>query len=77
MNTINMIGNNLKKARINKRYSQEEVAKLAFISQSYICKIEKGKIEASIDTILALCEVYEINMSDLICVERTISKLNT
>lgn len=53
------IGNQIAKARKKKRLSQKTVAEITGIDKASISKIEKGKINATIDTIDKLCNAVE------------------
>lgn len=56
MNRKEYIGNKIAEARKKKRLTQKSVAELTGIDKTTISKIEKGKINATIDTIDKLCE---------------------
>lgn len=64
--SIYKFGNDLTKIRENKRISQEELAFLSGISRRSISRIENGLIkEPSIDTLLKLSAVLDLDLVDL------------
>ena len=56
MNRKEYIGNKIVEARKKKRLTQKYVSEITGIDKTTISKIEKGKINATIDTIDKLCE---------------------
>ncbi len=55
------LGNYLRKIRKEQKYSQEEAAEMAEISERTIRNLESGRtIDPELDTILKLCDVYKI-----------------
>ena len=56
MNRKEYIGNKIAEARKKKRLTQKYVSEITGIDKTTISKIEKGKINATIDTIDKLCE---------------------
>lgn len=64
--SIYKFGNNLTKIRENKRLSQEDLSYLSGISRRSISRIENGLIkEPSIDTLLKLSAVLDLDLVDL------------
>ena len=61
-----MFCKNLKKARKNKKLSQEEVANILNIARSNISKYENGNLEPTIQTLKELCQLYEVSADDLL-----------
>jgi transcriptional regulator with XRE-family HTH domain len=59
------IGENLLKERKARKLSMRELAQLAEIEYSQIHKIEKGKLNCTVLTIIAIAEALEIPVSDL------------
>lgn len=60
-----MLCSRLKQARLKKGLTQEELAKVADVSQSSICYIERGKIPR-MDTLQKICKALEIQIQELI-----------
>lgn len=57
----------LKKAREARKLSQAQLGELCGgITRSAICKIESGLREPSLALLKRICEVLEINVSDVI-----------
>lgn len=52
---------NLKRARENKKFTQQYVADYLDISRSNIAKYELGTLEPSIEVIGQLAELYEVS----------------
>ena len=57
---IIMIGNIIKKARLNQKLSQRELAKLTGVTQAGISKLELGGCDPSAKTMIKLTEVLGI-----------------
>lgn len=56
-----MLGERLKKARIEAGYTQRQITDLLKINQSQLSKIENGQIEPSIETLGTLIDFYDIS----------------
>lgn len=61
-----MINMNLKKLRERKKYTQEEVAYRIGVSRQAVAKWENGKTVPDINNCLALAELYEVALDDLV-----------
>ena len=59
-------GQKLKKARLEARYTQEQVEKETGIKRETLSKYELGKIEPNIETIGILCDLYIVSADWLI-----------
>lgn len=59
------IGNKLTNARKAKKLSLRELAELANVEHVQITKLEKGKLNAGILTILAIAEELDLDLNDL------------
>ena len=59
-------GENLKKLRKQKGYSHQRLADEADIAKSTVIKIEKAKINISLDIIISLAEALGVNPKDLL-----------
>lgn len=61
-----MIGKRLKEARISRRLTQEEVAETLNTSRSNISKYETDKLEPNIQTLIEICELYEVSADEIL-----------
>lgn len=60
------IGENIRKVRKERGYSQEEFADIAGFSRSYYTEIETGKRNVSILNLIKIIKALEIDPSELI-----------
>lgn len=60
-----IIGANLQKARKERRFTQEEVAKKAELTTNYYATLERGEATAAIETYYAIFAVLDIKASDV------------
>jgi len=58
------IGVTLKKLRINKNLSMQQLATLAEIEKSQIYRIENGKVDVRISTLYLLADRLNVNITD-------------
>jgi len=59
-------GKKLKKARESLGLTQEKVAEYLGLGPRYISDIERNKTKGSIDTLVKLCNIYNITPNDLL-----------
>ncbi len=59
-------GNKLKLARETLGLTQEKVAEYLGLGPRYISDIERNKTKGSIDTLIKLCNIYNITPNDLL-----------
>jgi transcriptional regulator with XRE-family HTH domain len=59
----------IKKFRVSKGYSQEDISKKLNISQSAYAKIENGITKLDIDRLFDISKILEIDIADLLNVE--------
>ena len=59
-------GQKLKKARLSLGLTQEKIAEYLSLAPRYISDIERGKTKGSIDTLIKLCNIYNITPNDLL-----------
>ena len=64
-----MYGERLKKARKERKLSQEEVGELLNISISNISKYENEELEPNIQTLKELCKIYNVSADYIIGIE--------
>ncbi len=60
------IGENVKKYRISKDITQEELAVLCKVHRNYIMSVEKGERNVSILTLEKICSGLNINVNNLL-----------
>lgn len=60
------IGDQLKKARMDKNLTQEEVAEKIFVSRQSISNWENNKTYPDIGNVIALSDLYEISLDELL-----------
>ena len=58
-------GENLKKVRRSRNFTQEYLAEEAGISQVQIARIEKGRLNTSISTVYALLKALKVEANEL------------
>lgn len=63
--TLKNIGQRLHAARLKQNLSLRQLAELAGVEHVQITKLEKGQLNASILTLLAITEALNIEMSSL------------
>jgi transcriptional regulator with XRE-family HTH domain len=56
----------LKELRLINKLTQQELANLLFVSKSTICSYEKGKRMASIDTLIKISNIFNVNIDYLV-----------
>lgn len=66
---MNNIAYKIKKARINKGFSQEDIAAKLNVSQSAYAKIENGITKLDIERLLDIVKILEMDIQDLLNVE--------
>lgn len=60
------IGDQLKKARMDKNLTQEEVAEKIFVSRQSISNWENNKTYPDIGNVIALSDLYQISLDELL-----------
>ena len=63
---LRIIGENIKKHRLAANLSQQQLANELFKDQQSIQRLEKGKINATIKTLLEICKALKIELKDLL-----------
>jgi transcriptional regulator with XRE-family HTH domain len=66
INAINLLANNLKRYRLERNLTQEELANLAGIEFSTISRIERGLLNASISLVFAIANALDIKPTKLL-----------
>jgi len=62
---LKAFGSHIKKMRIKNGISGAEFARLLFIDQPNLTRLEKGRVNPSLYFIKKICDVLEINLEDL------------
>lgn len=65
MNAKELLGWNLRKLRVERGLSQEALALEAQVDRAYLGRVERGKENATINTIQMLAEVLQMPISEL------------
>jgi DNA-binding XRE family transcriptional regulator len=63
---LKSIGDNIRKIRDSKNISQQELADHSNVAKSTIHRIENGKLNPSIITIIKICEHLQIDINQII-----------
>ena len=63
---IDAFGQNLKKLRLAKKYSRETLAAYAGIETMQVYRIETGKVNTTISTILCIAQALEVSPKKLL-----------
>lgn len=58
-------GNNVRKFRISRGYSQEKLAELSGLHRTYISAVERGKRSIALENINKIANALEIDISNL------------
>jgi len=66
---LNKFGNRIKEIRHSKSMSQDELAFQTGIDRGQISKIEKGKVNVTLETIEKLARALDVNLKDLMAIE--------
>ena len=64
---MNSIGENIRKYRKAKKYSQEQFAEIVNLSVNYIGDIERGEKTPALDTFIAIANALEVSADMLLC----------
>lgn len=62
---LSTIGNNIKKYRTKAKITQKELADKIGVSHYWICKIEKGKRNTTLNLLMDISEKLNIDLSQL------------
>jgi transcriptional regulator with XRE-family HTH domain len=61
-----MLGEVLRRTRLEQRRTLADVARVARVSMPYLSEVERGRKEASSEVLAAICESLHIDLSDLL-----------
>lgn len=62
-----MLGQQIRKIRTEKKFTQEYIVKFTDLSPTHISHIETGTTKASLPSILKICNALECTPNDLLC----------
>ncbi|PLS69326.1 MAG: hypothetical protein CV045_02950 [Cyanobacteria bacterium M5B4] len=62
MNLNYKVAGKLKKIRIDNKFSQAEVSKLLFVSQSKISRLENGETKITMDDLQNYCRICNVDI---------------
>ena len=60
------IGMNIRKIRSEKNISQQDMAALCNFEKSNMSRIEAGRTNLTIGTLLKICEALEVKLADIV-----------
>ena len=64
--TTEVVADNMKKIRLAKRMTQEEVAEKARITTNHYARVERGEVSPSIETLAALVKGLKTKSSKIL-----------
>jgi len=67
---LETVGLNLAKIRLSKNMASSELSFQLGKNSTYVHKIETAKFNVGIQTLFDICEILEINITDLICEQK-------
>lgn len=77
MLNLKVIGNNIKKYRKNKGYTQAQLAEIIDISTIHMSHMETGSVAMSLECLIKICEALEITPDDLLLGEYVLNSSTT
>ncbi len=63
---LNKLGKRLKELRVEKNLSQKALAEIIETNNSSVCDWECGRTEPSLDTVIKLCEFFDVTADYLL-----------
>ena len=73
---MSIFGNNIKKIRILKNMSQQELGELFDISRGSIGSYEEGRAEPKIDSVIKIAAYFKLSIDALLTKELTVNDLS-
>jgi transcriptional regulator with XRE-family HTH domain len=64
-NDLIIIGENIKRFRMKRNITQKQLADRIGVSHFWICKLEKGKRNTTINTLVMISEQLNVELSEL------------
>ena len=74
MNSIDRLAVDIKKARLEKGLTQEELAELLNITPTHVKHIESGHRKPSVDVLFSIAEKLNMSLDNIIFTQRTSSQ---
>ncbi len=65
MDYVQIVGENLRKARKDNGFSQVNVRNRLCIEQSHLSKIENGNLQPNFSTLVQLSKFYKVSLDEL------------
>ena len=62
---LKTIGERIKELRLKNSMSQEEFAEKIGLDRSYICRIESGQKNLTLETLIKICEGLNVSLKEL------------
>jgi len=69
-----ILGEKLKKIRLEKEFSLESLAKKTSLTRSFLSQVEKSKASPSISSLIKIAAALEVNVGDLFREEKNLKK---
>ena len=67
------VGEKIHNLRVDKGYSQDEMAELLFVSRQAISRWELGLTLPSVDNLAELCKMFGVTFEELLCLGQPVS----
>jgi len=64
-NDLITIGENIKRYRLKAKITQKELAEKIGVTHFWVCKLEKGKKNSTINLLIAISRELKIDLNDL------------
>ena len=61
-----IIGHRLKKARIEKGYTQEQLAEKIDVSVAFVSRVERGNTKINLNRLNQICDLLDISEGDIL-----------
>ena len=61
-----IIGERLKKARISKKLTQEQLAEQLDVSVAFLSRAERGSVKINLARITQICDILDISIGDIL-----------
>lgn len=65
MNARQMVGKNIRRLRKSRGFTQELVSERANLSQQHFSELERGKANATVDTLAAVAAALGVSIAEL------------
>lgn len=61
-----IIGERLKKARIAKKLTQEQLAEKIDVSVAFLSRVERGNVKINLSRITQICDILDVSISNIL-----------